>query len=148
MDFTKKEAKGLAGPILNSKEQRNRIRSALLVAAQHPYPPAAYIPGPAAEILLGIVSSDIRLAVRSLRDYCSALGVMFVLPESRVANKPQLAQISGSSVYIKMNAASGLCYVTLYQGRDRGVLVTLGSEQIGHLPLGLFDEEMKRADVI
>ena len=28
-----------------------------------------------------------------------------------------------------------------YLGPDRGVLVTLGTDQVGHLPLGLLDEE-------
>lgn len=33
-----------------------------------------------------------------------------------------------------------LCYLSAYQGRSRGVLVQLGSEQHGYFPLGLFDE--------
>jgi hypothetical protein len=36
-----------------------------------------------------------------------------------------------------------ICYVSPYQGRERGVLLQLGQEQLGHLPLGLFDEDMK-----
>lgn len=32
------------------------------------------------------------------------------------------------------------CYLTQYQGRDRGVLVQLGTLQLGHFPLGLWDE--------
>jgi hypothetical protein len=36
-----------------------------------------------------------------------------------------------------------LCYISLYQGRDRGVLLQLGQgELLGHFPLGLFDEAM------
>ena len=46
------------------------------------------------------------------------------------------------AVYIKYNAGSGSAYASLYTGRDRGVLLTLGQQQIGHLPLGLFDEAM------
>lgn len=46
-------------------------------------------------------------------------------------------------VYIKYNAVSQQCYVTGYNGKDRGVLVTLGGTLIGHLPLGLFDESMQ-----
>lgn len=29
------------------------------------------------EVLLGVLASDVRLAVRSLRDYCQALGLPF-----------------------------------------------------------------------
>lgn len=36
------------------------------------------------QILIGVVSSDVRLAVRSLRDYVSALGLPYVLPQSKV----------------------------------------------------------------
>jgi hypothetical protein len=35
-----------------------------------------------------------------------------------------------------------VCYVTQYSGSFRGVLVTFGQEQVGHFPLGLFDEAM------
>jgi hypothetical protein len=33
-----------------------------------------------------------------------------------------------------------VCYLSPYQGRDRGVLLQLGGLQLGHFPLGLFDE--------
>lgn len=49
------------------------------------------------------------------------------------------------SVYIKYNAVSQQCYVTHYNGKDRGVLLTLGGTLVGHLPLGLFDESMLQA---
>ena len=94
--------------------------------------------------MLGIVASDIRLAVRSLRDYSMALGLDFILPTSRIASAPTLPSIK-TSVYIKYNSKTKLCYVTGYEGRDRGVLVTLGTAQVGHLPLGMFDEEMKQS---
>lgn len=45
---------------------------------------------------------------------------------------------------MQCNAATGLCYATKYDGRDRGVLVQLGQRQLGHLPLGLHDEGMAR----
>lgn len=41
-------------------------------------------------------------------------------------------------VYVKYNAASLTSYVSSYDGRDRGVLITFGQIQVGHLPLGLF----------
>lgn len=31
--------------------------------------------------------------------------------------------------------------VSLYQGKDRGVLLQLGQSQMGHFPLGLWDED-------
>ena len=37
-----------------------------------------------------------------------------------------------------------MCYVSRYDGRERGVLVSLGQEQLGHFPLGLFDETMAK----
>ena len=37
-----------------------------------------------------------------------------------------------------------VCYVILYQGRDRGVLVQLGTQQLGHFPLGMHDEAMSK----
>ena len=92
---------------------------------------------------MGVVASDIRLGVRSLRDYCDALGLEFVMPTSRIPNAPSLPMIK-TPVYIKLNSKTGLCYVTAYDGRDRGVLVNFGTEQIGHLPLGLHDENQEK----
>jgi hypothetical protein len=43
---------------------------------------------------------------------------------------------------INYMAAVQHCYVTSYQGPDRGVLVSLAQEQFGHFPLGLYDEQM------
>lgn len=53
------------------------------VAAAVPHAPAGWNPDTSAcspgmpEVLLGVVASDVRLAVRSLRDYCQALGLPF-----------------------------------------------------------------------
>jgi hypothetical protein len=144
VDFTTKEARGFATPMLSSSETRQALRQALLTVASAPWPPANWTPGRHADanasgVLLGVIASDVRLAVRSLRDYCEALGVPFVAPESRIANVTALPQVTGP-VYIKYNSKSGVCYVSRYDGRDRGVLVQFGSMQIGHLPLGLLDE--------
>ncbi|KAL4529992.1 hypothetical protein Ndes2437B_g08479 [Nannochloris sp. 'desiccata'] len=136
-EFTRKEARSLAQPMLSSCEKRRALRNALLLAAAHPWPPAGY--SLESEILLGVLASDIRLGVRSLRDYCAALGLEFILPTSRINNSPTLPSIQ-TSVYIKYNSKSGLCYVTAYEGKDRGVLVQLGGDQFGHLPLGIWDE--------
>ena len=65
------------------------------------------------------------------------------MPESRVPGVAAAPALTGP-VYIKYNSASGLCYATLYDGRDRGVLVQLGQRQLGHMPLGLHDEQMAR----
>lgn len=65
------------------------------------------------------------------------------MPESRVPGVAAAPAIAGPA-YVKYNSASGLCYATRYEGRDRGVLVQLGQQQLGHLPLGLHDELMAR----
>lgn len=111
--FTKKQAAGLAQPLLDSPGSRAALRDALLAAAAAPRPAvgwagwaegspaeaaassssaaaaAAHSDGTAGrgvpEVLLGIVAGDVRLAVRSLRDYCQALGLPFLPPESRVS---------------------------------------------------------------
>ncbi|PRW60311.1 DUF1824 domain-containing [Chlorella sorokiniana] len=144
-DFTAKEARGLAQPLLNSADSRRRLRDALLVAASAPHVEAGWNPAGAEqpEVLLGVVASDVRLAVRSLRDYCQSLGLPFRMPESRAAGVAAAPAIVGP-VYVKYNSATGLCYASGYEGRDRGVLVQLGQRQLGHLPLGLFDEQMAR----
>lgn len=137
-------------------------------------------------MLLGVMASDVRLAVRALRDYCQALGLPFKvsdaaceplpvvspdlglkgcllaaihsltifdlpshaptpnavqMPESRVPEVAAAPAITGP-VYVKFNSVSGLCYASRYEGRDRGVLVQLGQQQLGHFPLGLHDEQM------
>lgn len=104
--------------------------------------PAGWDPARAPrEVLLGVVASDVRLALRALRDYSAALGLPAATPESRVPGHPALPSIAGP-VFVKYNSATGLCYASRYEGRDRGVLVQLGQAQVGHLPLGLLDEAM------
>lgn len=145
LSFNSKDAKGAAAQqLLDSKEKRARLREALLVAAASPHAPSGWDPHSAQPqgMLMGILSSDVRLGVRALRDYCQALGLPFKLPESRVPGCPALPAIAGS-VFIKYNSLSGLCYATQYEGSFRGVLVQLGMQQIGHLPLGLMDEDRK-----
>jgi hypothetical protein len=36
-----------------------------------------------------------------------------------------------------------VCYMSPYVGQERGVLLQLGQEQLGHFPLGLWDEDKK-----
>lgn len=151
-DFTTKEARGTAQPLLEGADFRRRLRDALLVAAGNPHTPVGWSPHPpdsaaadswVPEVLMGVLASDMRYAVRSLRDYCQALGVPFKMPDSRVPGVESAPAIKGP-VYLKYNSGSGLCYATQYDGRDRGVLVQLGQKQLGHLPLGLHDEGMDR----
>ena len=35
-------------------------------------------------LLMGIMASDVRLALRGFRDWCEALGLEYVIPENRV----------------------------------------------------------------
>lgn len=142
VDFTRKDARGLVAVL--KAEDRANLRQAVQVVANRPVQAAGWDPGrQPRDLIIAVLASDLRLAVRSLRDYCDALGVEFIRPVSRVAGADSLAAISGS-VYIKYIAASGLCYVSSYQGRDRGVLLQFGQQQVGHLPLGLFDEQMQK----
>lgn len=39
-----------------------------------------------------------------------------------------------------------LCYVSSFESRDKGVLIQLAQEQLGHFPLGLFDEAMRNPE--
>ncbi len=59
----------------------------------------------------------------------------------QVPGVESVASIQGV-VYIKYNSVSQVCYVSPYLGQERGVLLQLGHEQLGHFPLGLFDENM------
>ena len=184
-EFTRAEFKGTASTTyLQSKESREVLRNALLDAIQSRNDSINWDPA-SSPILLGILSSDVRLAMRSLRDYTAALSVEFVQPESTTP----LPQIQGS-VYIRYkssisnrwgssgSSSSGKaaaaaerrsqeharenhqhhckknsrkshqgqriaqCTISSYSGHDRGVLIQLGTLQVGHLPLGLLDEGM------
>lgn len=55
------------------------------VGATNAWPEAGW--DPAAQpstMMLGVLSSDVRMAVRALRDYADALNLEFVMPKSRV----------------------------------------------------------------
>jgi len=146
-DFTAKESRGLAISMLDSVEGRSTLREALLLLASIPCASIGWSPaveeGRTSEILIAVLASDVRLALRSLRDYCAAFNVPYVVPEPRVPNITSLPAIR-RPVYIKYNSVSKVCYASLYDGKDRGVLLQLGSEQLGHFPLGLLDEAMAR----
>lgn len=80
-------------------------------------------------------------ACRRLRAQRHAENTSAAAAPPQVPGCPTLPCIAGA-VYIKYNSASGLCYASRYEGRDRGVLLQLGQQQVGHLPLGLMDEAM------
>ncbi|KAF5831636.1 hypothetical protein DUNSADRAFT_12796 [Dunaliella salina] len=94
------------------------------------------------EVMFGVMAGSVRIGVRALRDWCQGLGLPYVKPVSRVDGAANPAAIKGG-VYIKYNSKSKLCYVSAYESRDKGVLVQLAQDQLGHFPLGLFDEAMK-----
>ncbi len=45
-------------------------------------------PGGSREVLLGVLASDARVAVRALRDWCQALGLPYMVPECKVGGLP------------------------------------------------------------
>lgn len=61
------------------------------------------------QVLIGILASDIRLAVRSLKDFTAALGTPFVMPESRVRFRPLLIEllpsVLGSSLHLDFSSS-------------------------------------------
>lgn len=52
--------------------------------------------------------------------------------------------LEGQLVVSMSRPSSQVCYVSRYDGKDRGVLVQLGQLQLGHFPLGFFDEAMSK----
>jgi len=135
----------MAQSYVASKESRDRLREAIMSAYSTFNTNSGITPSPDTipDVLLGVMSSDVRLAVRALRDWCDSLGLEFVMPSPRVPGVQQLSAVRGS-VYIKYNARTKACYVSQYLGRDRGVLLQLGQVQLGHFPLGLWDEEQRK----
>ncbi|MEW5298278.1 MAG: hypothetical protein WDW36_001420 [Sanguina aurantia] len=108
---------------------------------RHASPAAGWTAAPEAEVLLGVTASSIQMAARAYRDWCCELGLPYLIPTSRV-DGVQLGKDITGPVYLKYNCRTSLCYVSSYNGGDRGVLVQLGQEQLGHFPLGLWDEGM------
>ncbi|KXZ54329.1 hypothetical protein GPECTOR_5g412 [Gonium pectorale] len=144
-DFTSKEFRGVAqDPYLSSAAKRQRLMAALKLVYAQPHPPAGWL-GPESdmEVLLGVVASDIQYAARAYRDWCEELGLPLIPPNSRVDGVANPMQLRGG-VYLKYNSKTQLCYVSRYDGRDRGVLIQLGQLQLGHFPLGFFDEAMAK----
>lgn len=104
--------------------------------AAAPHPPANWHPATRPRrLLLAVLASNEALAARALRDYCDAFGVPYSPPRPRV---------QAGGVFLRLNAATDtpppVPTAAPYAGSDRGVLITLGDVQLGHLPLGLLDE--------
>jgi len=108
------------------------------------------------DVIVGIVASDARMAVRALRDWCAALGLPYVPPDVRLGgrdappppNPPAAAAAAAASdaaaggggggastmlaslppgpVYVKYAPVGRLCFASPYSGPDRGVLLQLG----------------------
>lgn len=56
-------------------------------AAAKAYPSAGWDPAAQpSSLMMGVLSGDVRLAVRALRDYTGALSAEFVMPMSRVSS--------------------------------------------------------------
>lgn len=140
-DYTRLEFRQTAGAYTNSQESRARLRKAFLEAVITKNDAINWHPG-SSPVLLGVLSSDVRLALRSLRDFTAAFGTKYTVPDVTGTVVP-LPQIRGP-VYIRYRSIDTTvqCTLTPYSGNDRGVLVSFGTMQIGHLPLGLLDEGM------
>eukprot|EP00878_Enallax_costatus_P039039 GHUV01044554.1.p1 GENE.GHUV01044554.1~~GHUV01044554.1.p1 ORF type:complete len:197 (+),score=62.45 GHUV01044554.1:310-900(+) len=141
--FTEAEARGKAQLYVKDSSSRAKLRDALMLAYRTPNLEESWNPALNPEVLLGIVASEGRLAVRALRDWCLALELEYVQPDCKVMGVSSLAAVKGA-VYIKYNSTSKVCYLSQYKGMDRGVLVQLGPGRLlGHFPLGFFDEHMQ-----
>lgn len=111
-EFTQQEFRGRARPLLASTVARERLRRALSRVYTAPCPTEGWDPGAAApEVLLGVTASDSRLAVRALRDWCSALGLTYVPPTCKVPGVAGIGAVQGA-VYIKYNSRSGVRLAT------------------------------------
>lgn len=147
--FTRSEFEGTAASThLATIDSRDKLREALYAAIETPNESIAWKGSSKSPVLLGILSSDIRLALRSLRDYTQAMDVGYVLPtyvgqDGTVDDSLALPALRGP-VYVRYRALPGSapqCTVSRYQGKDRGVLVNFGTMQVGHLPLGLLEAD-------
>ena len=85
--------------------------------------------------MLGVCANTFQEGYQALLTYATALGY---------TAKFELEPIDGA-VYLKFNPKAASCYVNVYLGEHRGVLVSCQSadaegvnEMYGHLPLDLF----------
>ena len=153
----------------DTADKRAALRAALMDAYRLPAPAdsgygwagagagagageAAAAGRPPTDVIVGVTASDVRLALRALREWCEALGLPYVQPEVRLGPRgggggdasssssppPSLAALPPGPVYVKYAPGGGVCYASPYTGPDRGVLLQLGQAPLlGHFPLGL-----------
>ncbi|GAX81350.1 hypothetical protein CEUSTIGMA_g8781.t1 [Chlamydomonas eustigma] len=156
LDYSRKQFNGRPHHLTSSREGREELRE--IIMAIYSSRPSTTPPGDTnytpvtsndAEdttlrsdlLLLGIMASDVKMAMRGFRDWCQALNLDYVLPENRVPGSLSLSEVKGS-VYLKYNSVSKACYLSPYAGQERGVLLQLGQDRLlGHFPLGLWDED-------
>lgn len=67
----------------DTKSRRDKLRDALQTVLVHKNPEFGWDPEQP-QVLLGVVCSDVRLGIRALRDWSTAVGTKFVVPESQV----------------------------------------------------------------
>lgn len=141
--FTAADKAGRARALLADAAYRAGLATALRRLAAAPAPSARWDPTGAStprRLLLAVLASDDAVAARALRDYCAAFAAPYAPPSPRVRG----------GVFVKYNPCAGgggegappppPPRAAPYGGPDRGVLVTVGDVQVGHLPLGLLDE--------
>ena len=95
--------------------------------------------------LFGICADTLTQGAEALQTYLQALGYEEI-PTVDPTAAPE------GAIYIKFNPRTGKCHVDRYVGNHRGVLVSCQSaydgdinETFGHLPLDLFQVELKTA---
>jgi Domain of unknown function (DUF1824) len=113
---------GVAQPL----PELDEVRAALLLVREH----SDYQ-------IFGVCADTAAQAIAALHRYLSALGY---------PQRPQPTSDLTGAVYLKFNPKNDLCYLSPYEGSDRGVLVSCQSayegdinEMFGHLPLKLWD---------
>ena len=151
--FTAADAAGAGSALVSTRAQRDGLKAALLVAASAPnaaagWEPPAPAPAPPPRLLLGVLASSLPVAARALRDYCGVLGVAYAPPPPCptpggvfVKWRPGDGSSPPADPASASAAPAARVSATPYTGPGRGVLVTLGTRQFGHLPLGLIDED-------
>lgn len=91
--------------------------------------------------ILGICAENAEEGLQALNEYAQALGY----------EPPGDLDLIEGSVYIKFNPHIGLRYMSAYEGKERGVLVSCQSpssdginEMYGHLPIDLFVTDIRK----
>lgn len=83
VEYTKLDSQGKGQELRASKAQRDILRVALERVVAEPNAEAGWAPQ-SPEVLLGIMSSDVRLGIRALRDWTERFRAEYIVPEVRV----------------------------------------------------------------